>query len=463
VHSLSPGAASKPESSKSDDRWDIVLDEPAAAPAVAAPAVADPEDERAGTLAFGRAEDGSFRPLSRDVAPAPTPPPQPTEESRNTVDFFTLEGAGNFAIPPPQMLSEPPTGVAVLNARSAPKVTILGAGRLDPPLAGERAPLAATLDYPRQGSAAISAAPLASVAPAPAAVVMNRREEAAFAATLAFQSAPPANSYSPIAAATAPPSLRTSTPANDGVAPPPRAAPPPPRPAPPTDAAVTTHSTALAGGAALLAAGLLAAPTGATDTVAFLLAGGALLATTVAEMSPLQRAWSAVAVGLPLLVIEVGAHPMLPGLAAALAALVVAALGGALAFRVSAPTSSVSRDALAGTVVAGAAWMIAPGAGGLADATHPAAPLGWVAPLLLPTLIAGLAALLPAVARRASHALLAAPALWCAALPFLQALDLARPTASTQLIAAHALASLCATSVTSLALGTVLQEHSARA
>jgi hypothetical protein len=451
--------SSKPESSRSDDRWDIVLDEPAPAPSAAALAVADDDDEQAGTLAFGREEDGSFRPLQRDPAPAPTPRAPPVEEQRNTVDFFTLGSTGNFAIPPPQMLSEPPTGVAVLNARSAPKVTILGAGRLDPPLAGERAPLLATLDYPRQGSAAISAAPLTEVAPAPAAVVMNRREEVAFAATLAFQSAPPVNSQSPIAAVTTPPALRSSTPANDGVAPPPRAA----TPVPPTDAAVTTHSTALAGGAALLAAGLLAAPTGATDTVAFLLAGGALLATTVAEMSPLQRAWSAVAVGLPLLVIEVGAHPMLPGLAAALAALVVAALGGALAFRVSAPTSSVSRDALAGTVVAGAAWMIAPGAGGLADAARPAAPLGWVAPLLLPTLLAGLAALLPTVARRASHALLAAPALWCAALPFLQALDLARPTASTQLIAAHALASLCATSVTSIALGTVLQEHSARA
>lgn len=221
--------------------------------------------------------------------------------------------------------------------------------------------------------------------------------------------------------------------------------------------------TALAGGAALLVAGLLSAPTGATDTVAFLLAGGALLATTVSEMSSLQRAWSSVAVGLPLLVLEVGANPMLPGLAAALAALVVAALGGALSLRARAPTSPLSRDTLAGTVVAGAAWMIAPGAGGLADAARAAGPAGWVAPLMLPGLLVGVAALVPAVARRASSALLVAPALWCASLPFLQALDLSRPTAPTQLIAAHALASLCAVAVTSLALSAVVEEHAARA
>lgn len=395
-----------------------------------------------------------------------------------------MGATGNFAIPPPQMLSEPPTDVVAMRARSAPKVTILGAGRLDAPLASDRSPLLATLSRPSDGAApiAVPAAPAAEVPPAPtpsplpppaptaapasAAVVFARREEAGFASTLPLPAAPAADAPTPAPASaiTAPFPLRASAPANDGAATPAPVAPSLPLTlAAQADAAVTTHSTALAGGAALLAAGLLSAPTGATDTVAFLLAGGALLATTVAEMSPLQRAWSAVAVGLPLLVIEVGAHPMLPGLAAALAALVVAALGGALAFRASAPTSALSRDALAGAVVAGAAWMIAPGAGGLAEATRPPSPLGWVAPMLLPTLLVGLAALVPAVARRASHALLSPPALWCAALPFLQALDLSRPTAPTQLIAAHALASLCAVGVTSLALSTVLQEHAPRA
>jgi len=392
------------------------------------------------------------------------------------VDFFSMGTTGSFAIPPPQMLSEPPTDVVAMRARSAPKVTILGAGRLDSPFASDRSPLLATRSYPSDGAAAIavsaapswlpSPAPTAAVSAAPAAVVFAHREEGGFASTLSFHSAPAANAHTPAPAnaITAPFPLRAPTSAGDGAATPaPIAAPPLQTLAAQADAAVATHSTALAGGAALLAAGLLSAPTGASDTVAFLLAGGALLATTVAEMSPLQRAWSAVAVGLPLLVIEVGAHPMLPGLAAALAALVVAALGGALAFRASAPTSALSRDALAGAVVAGAAWMIAPGAGGLAEATRAPSPLGWVAPLLLPTLLVGLAALVPAVARRVSHGLLVAPALWCAALPFLQALDLSRPTAPTQLIAAHALASLCATSVTSLALSTVLQEHAPRA
>lgn len=388
--------------------------------------------------------------------------------------------AGNFAIPP-QMLSEPPTDVVAMRARSAPKVTILGAGRLDALVAPPRDVAAAVAPSEApvpEASAAPAAEPLVAPPPipsrappparsvAPSAVVYARPDEATFASTLSFHSAPTASAPTPAPsnAITAPFPLRTSKPANDGAATPaPIAAQGPLTFAAQADAAVTTHSTALAGGAALLAAGLLSAPTGATDTVAFLLAGGALLATTVAEMSALQRAWSAVAVGLPLLVIEVGAHPMLPGLAAALAALLLAALGGALAFRASAPTSALSRDALAGAVVAGAAWMIAPGAGGLAEATRAPSPLGWVAPLLLPTLLAGLAALVPAVARRASHALLCPPALWCASLPFLQALDLSRPTAPTQLIAAHALASLCATAVTSLALSTVLQEHAPHA
>ncbi|MFO0601982.1 MAG: hypothetical protein U0324_02355 [Polyangiales bacterium] len=335
---------------------------------------------------------------------------------------------------------------------------ILGAGKGDAP--GERITPQTTLAFQRD-----LAAP---VAPQPAAPVAPHRGDVALAATLAFEARP---ADLAVQAAAAPVALTNSVPANDAAPAPAVALPAPavapavalPAPAAPAESPISMQVTALAGGAALLVSGLLSAPTGATDTVAFLLAGGALLATTVSEMSSLQRAWASVAVGLPLLVLEVGANPMLPGLAAALAALVVAALGGARRLRARLPAAALSRDALAGAVVACAAWMMAPGAGGLADASRAAGPAGWVAPLMLPGLLVGLAALAPAVARRAAQGLVAAPALWCAALPFLQALDLSLPTAATQLIAAHALAALAAVAVTSLALSAVVEGHAAQA
>lgn len=457
--SVDPG--NPPTPSAPDDNWDVVLSDAPERRSLESM----PGEEGLGTLAFERAPDGSIRPIARDPAPAPEPPPPPPPPSdRLTVGF--LGAVGSFAIPPPRILTEPPTDV--FPARSTPRVMILGAGKGDAP--GERITPQTTLAFQRDLAAPVAPLPAAPVAPPPAAPAPHRGD-VALAATLAFEARP---ADLAVEAAVAPVALANSVPANDA-APAPAVAlpapavapavalPAPAAPATPAESPISMQVTALAGGAALLVSGLLSAPTGATDTVAFLLAGGALLATTVSEMSPLQRAWASVAVGLPLLVLEVGANPMLPGLAAALAALVVAALGGALSLRARLPAAALSRDALAGAVVACAAWMMAPGAGGLADASRAAGPAGWVAPLMLPGLLVGLAALAPAVARRAAQGLVAAPALWCAALPFLQALDLSLPTAATQLIAAHALAALAAVAVTSLALSAVVEGHAAQA
>jgi hypothetical protein len=354
--SLGPLASDPPGPTRTDDRWDVPPDAPA--PARVAAGALPFDDDGPGTLAFGRAEDGSIKPLSREPAVAAPAPAAPEATERHTVGFLNPASTGAFAIPPPQMLSEPPTDVFA-SLRSAPKVTILGAGRVGAPPSDRPTP-SATLTFQRDIaplSPATFAGPSAPAPPAP-------RAEPALASTLSFEAKASPPPPAPARVVSAHPALATSIPANDAAAAPTA---PPPAVAPAHDAPAFAQVTALAGGAALLVAGLLSAPTGATDTVAFLLAGGALLATTVSEMSSLQRAWSSVAVGLPLLVLEVGANPMLPGLAAALAALVVAALGGALSLRARAPTSPLSRDTLAGTVVAGAAWMIAPGAGGLAD------------------------------------------------------------------------------------------------